>query len=368
MNVEEISKIIETWAPRWLAWERDNVGLQVGDPSKKVSRILVALDVTKAIVEEARKRKADLIVSHHPLFFRPPSSITASDDVGRVVLALVEKGIAVYSAHTNLDFTKDGVSFALARALGLSNIRFLAPLENLLAKIVVFVPAKYAEKVSHAMSEAGAGVIGEYDHCSFRVPGSGTFRGSTASRPFLGKAGRLETAEEIRLEMISPRANVSSVVESMKRVHPYDEVAYDVYPLDNPGVNFGSGAIGELAKVQPLKSFVASVKRALRVPSLRVAGNMNVRVKKVALCGGSGSELLSAARRANADVFLTADVRYHTFHAAGGKLALIDAGHWETERVILEPLAERLRQNALKAKEMVEVFVTKLSTNPVQYV
>ncbi|MBI3004546.1 MAG: Nif3-like dinuclear metal center hexameric protein [Ignavibacteriales bacterium] len=368
MKVEHVAEIIESWAPRWIAWERDNVGLQVGDPGWKVSRILVALDVTKEIVAEAISRKADLIVSHHPLFFRPPSNITTANDVGWIVLSLAEKKIAVYAAHTNLDFTRDGVSFALAKKLGLSNIRFLAPIEGLLSKIAVFVPKEHVDKVSEAMARAGAGIIGEYDHCSFRMSGTGTFRGSSKSNPFLGKPGHLETAEEIRLEMIAPRALVQSVVESMKQTHPYDEVAYDVYPLDNPGVDFGSGAIGELPKAQTLVSFLASVKKAIHAESLRVTGNTKLQVKKVAVCGGSGSDLLPAAQRAKADVFITADVRYHTFHSVEGKLALVDAGHWETEHVILEPLAQRLREAARKNKESVNVFVTKLSTNPIQYV
>ncbi|MBI4429222.1 MAG: Nif3-like dinuclear metal center hexameric protein [Ignavibacteriales bacterium] len=367
MNVQDVAKIIESWAPRWVAWERDNVGLQVGDPARKVSRILVALDVTEDVVQEAFERKADLIVSHHPLFFRPPLSITASDIVGRLVLKLAEKRIAIYSAHTNLDFTKDGVSYALAKALGLTNIRFLAPLERLLSKIVVFVPEEFADRVFAAMSAAGAGIIGEYEQCSFRSRGTGTFRGSSKSSPFLGKSGRFEAAEETRLEMVVPRAQVKTVVESMKTVHPYDEIAYDIYQVDNLSANFGSGAIGELPKAQSLRTFLERAKKTLQAKSLRVAGDLRNRVKKVAVCGGSGSDLLPAAQRANADVYLTADVRYHTFHAAEDSLALVDAGHWETEHVILQPLADRLRESAHRNGKSIHVFVTKLSTNPIHY-
>ncbi|HLF20350.1 MAG TPA: Nif3-like dinuclear metal center hexameric protein, partial [Bacteroidota bacterium] len=306
MNVENVARIIESWAPTWVAWERDNVGLQVGNRNWKVSRILVALDVTDRIVREAVSRKADLIVSHHPLFFRPPSNITASDDVGSLVLSLAQKRIALYSAHTNLDFTKDGVSFALARKLGLSNIRFLVPLKGLLSKIVVFVPPDYTDRVAEAMSQAGAGIVGEYELCSFRSRGTGTFRGSAKSNPFLGTAGQFETADEIRLEMIAPRAQVNSVVEAMRAVHPYDEVAYDMYPVDNPSANFGSGAIGELPRAQTLGTFLKSAKKALRAESFRVSGEPGLQVQNVAVCGGSGSDLLPAALRAKADVFLTA--------------------------------------------------------------
>lgn len=363
MTIADIEQIIEAWAPKWTAWERDNVGLQVGDRTRNVSRVLVALDVTEQIVKEARAKKVGLIVSHHPLLFRPPSSITATNDIGRLVLSLAESKIAVYSAHTNLDFTKQGVSFALAETLGLNKIKFLSPLKGMLAKIVVFVPADHVDRVAEAMSSAGAGVIGEYSSCSFRLSGTGTFRGSFRSHPVVGKAGRLETVEEVRLEMIAPRARVSAIVAEMKQVHPYEEVAYDIYPLDNESPSYGMGAIGELTTAQTLQTFLKHAKRALKAEALRFTGDLRKKIKRVAVCGGSGSDLLSTALSAKADVFVTADVRYHTFHAAGD-LALVDAGHWETEQVILEPLADRLRRAAKQMKQRFEVFVTQYSTNP----
>lgn len=366
MKIAEIEQIIESWAPKWTAWERDNVGLQVGDRTRNITSVLVALDITEQVVKEARAKKVGLIVSHHPLLFRPPAAVTASNDIGRWILQLVESKIAVYSAHTNLDFTKHGVSFALAERLGLTNIRFLSPLKGTRAKIVVFVPQGYVDRVAEAMSTAGAGVIGEYEACSFRLSGTGTFRGSSETHPFIGKAGHLETAEEVRLEMIAPRARVQAIVSAMKQVHPYEEVAYDVYPLDNDDPNYGMGAIGELKRPQPLQTFLQHTKRALKAEALRYSGDPRRRVKIVAVCGGSGSDLLPEAQSRNADVFITADIRYHTFHAAG-PLVLVDAGHWETEHVILEPLAERLRQAARKRNERLQVYVTRHSTNPTQY-
>lgn len=366
MKIAEVEQILESWAPTWTAWERDHVGLQVGDRTRDVTRILVALDITEHIVKEARAKNVGLIVSHHPLLFRPPTAITTSNDIGRLILQLVESKIAVYSAHTNLDCTKHGVSFALAEKLGLTNIRFLSPLKGTRAKIVVFVPQGHVDRVADAMSAAGAGVIGEYDLCSFRLSGTGTFRGSSETSPFIGKAGRLETAEEVRLEMIAPRARVQAIVTAMKRVHPYEEVAYDVYPLDNDDPNYGMGALGELKRPLPLKAFLQHTKRALKAEALRYTGDPRKRVKTVAVCGGSGSDLLPVAVSHNADVFVTADIRYHTFHSAG-TLALVDAGHWETEQVILEPLAERLRQAARERKERLQVYVTRHSTNPTQY-
>ena len=367
MRIGDIEQIIEAWAPQWTAWERDNVGLQVGDRQRKVSRILVALDVTERVVEEALAKNVELIVSHHPLLFRPASSITVSNDLGRMILKLAESKIAVYSAHTNLDFTRDGVSFQLAYALGLKNVRFLAPLKETLAKIAVFVPPKAVDRVATALSSVGAGVIGEYSSCSFRVAGSGTFRGSAASRPQTGKAGRLERVDEVRLEMIAPRAAMDACIDAMKEVHPYEEVAYDVYPVSNKSPNYGMGAIGETTTVLTLKSFLARSKKALHAEAVRYAGDLKKTVKRVAVCGGSGSDLLNAAIDARADLFITADIRYHTYQGAGGRIALADAGHWETEQVILEPLAEHLRRAAEQRKVRLSVFVTRYSTNPTHH-
>ncbi len=367
MTVSDIAHIIEEWAPKWIAWERDNVGLQVGDASRTIKKVLVALDVTEQIAAEAVAKKVDLIISHHPLLFRPAAAITAADDIGRIILKLVEKKIAVYSAHTNLDFTRDGVSFILAKKLELRNIRFLSPLHGLLAKIAVFVPPSHVDEVANAMAKAGAGMIGEYTSCSFRLQGTGTFRGSEKTHPFFGKPGQLEQAEEVRLEMIAPRARTAAIVAAMKEAHPYEEVAYDIYPLENSDPNYGMGAIGELKKLQSLKSFLTWIKKSLNAEGLRYTGNPDRLVKKVAVCGGSGSDLLRAVLDEGADVFVTSDVRYHTFHTAAHRIALIDAGHWETEHGILEPLAERLRQAAKIRGRRLSVLVTQHSTNPMHY-
>ncbi|MCI0706360.1 MAG: Nif3-like dinuclear metal center hexameric protein [Ignavibacteriae bacterium] len=367
MTIADIEHIIEAWAPKWIAWEKDNVGLQLGDRSRHVSKILVALDVTEKIVTEAIAQRAELIVSHHPLLFRPLKAVTTTDETGKLVLKLAKSNIAVYSAHTNLDFTKHGVSFAFAEKFGLTNIRFLSPLKGLSSKIVVFVPQEHVERVADAMSDAGAGVIGEYSSCSYRISGTGTFRGSASTNPFIGTANKLETVEEVRLEMIAPRGAVNTIVSAMKTAHPYEEIAYDVYPLENDSTNYGMGAIGDLPNSMPLKSFLQLVKKSLKAEAVRYTAGAKQRVQKIAVCGGSGSDLLQTAVRANADAFVTADVKYHTYHSAEGTIALVDAGHWETEQVILEPLAKRLREAARHSKEQLTVRVTKFSTNPTHY-
>jgi dinuclear metal center YbgI/SA1388 family protein len=365
MTVGDIARVLESWAPRWAAWERDNVGLQIGDRTQQVRRVLVALEMTDAVLREAEQRKADLIVTHHPLLFRPPASLVEDEPIGHLLLALARQGISLYAAHTNLDFTKDGVSVALAEELGLSSIRFLKPLPQRMAKIAVFVPETHVAAVREAMAREGAGLIGEYSECSFEIKGTGTFRGSERSRPTVGTRGNLEHAPEVRLEMILPRDRANAVVAGMKSVHPYEEVAFDLFELQNEAPNHGMGAVGELQSRQPLEAFLRTVKQRLHAPVLRYAGDPALQVRRVAVCGGSGSDLLPEAVTAGADVLVTADVKYHRFHDAAGRIALVDAGHWETERVILPRLASRLAAAAAELGEQLSVTVTEQNTNPV---
>ena len=368
MQIVDIITSIETWAPTWAAWEKDNVGLQVGDPQRPVTRVLVALDVTEAVIEEAIAKKVELIVSHHPLLFRPPANISTQNPIGKLLLTLAEHHIAVYSSHTNLDFTKGGVSFSLAQELGLSNIQFLSPLRDTLAKIVVFVPEGHVNGVREAMANAGAGVIGEYDECSFAIPGKGSFRGSETSKPFIGNAGQIEFADEVRLEMLTPRARVNAIVNAMKKVHPYEEVAYDIHALLNPNPNFGMGAVGELSKPQSLPQFLKQIKRKLNLKAVKYSGTTSNSIQHVAVCGGAGSDLLQDAVRSGAEIFITADVRYHTFQSAANNIVLVDAGHYETEQVILKPLAECIQAAARAADSSLSVSITKQVTNPVNIV
>jgi dinuclear metal center YbgI/SA1388 family protein len=360
--------MFEEWAPQWVAWEKDNVGLQVGNRQKKVTKILVTLDVNRQTIDEAIAQKADLIISHHPLLFRLPSAVTTDDAVGKLVLLLAENKIALFSAHTNLDYTRGGVSFALAERLGLKDIRFLTPLKNSLAKIIVFVPDGYVGRVMDAMAHAGAGVLGNYSSCSFGTKGTGSFYGRPAATPFLGTSGTLESVEETRLEMITPRAAISRVITALKGVHPYEEPAYDIYFIENTNPNFGMGAFGRLQKPEPLELFLKSVKRLLGVHALRYTGKTTHTVQNIAVCGGAGSDLLPDALSAEADVFITADVRYHTFQKASDAIALIDAGHWETEHVILKPIAARLKAAARTAHEPLNVLIAKHNTNPMKVI
>ena len=365
MKLADIEQFFESWAPFWTAWERDNVGLQVGRRSRRVENVLVALDVTPGVVSEAIQKKVDLIVSHHPLLFRSPSSISDSNAVGSILLSLAERRIAVYSMHTNLDSAADGVSFVLAHALGIQKPSFLAPMMKSLVKLVVLVPDEYVDRVAAVMAEAGAGMIGQYERCSFRMHGKGTFRGSEHTQPFSGKPLQVEEIEEIRLEMTVPRARVNAVVAAMKTAHPYEEIAHDVYTLENLNPNFGMGAIGDLPRATTVRGFLAKLKKAVHADSVRFSGALTQKVQRIALCGGGGSELLENAIGAKADLFVTADVRYHPFHDAAGRIVLVDAGHWETEHLVLPMIASKLRAWAASKGESLVVSVTQRSTNPI---
>ena len=367
MTVKDIQAVIEGWAPKEIAWERDNIGLQVGSPDAVVTTVFVCLDVTEDIIREAAGRHADLIISHHPLLFRPLRSVLTSDTAGRCVELLIRSKINLYSAHTNLDFARYGTSFALAEILGLTHVDFLLKNFRLGKKIVTSVPAGAAEKVAQAMADAGAGRIGNYEMCSFRTKGTGTFKGNEGSSPTIGRKGKLEYVDEIRLEMVVNEPEVRSVVRAMLSSHPYEEVAYDVYPLENVSNMYGMGVIGELAPPMSSRLFTKHVMRRLNVGAVRTARGGPRRIQRVAVCGGSGSDLMGEAIRHGAQALVTADVKYHSFHEAHGHIMLIDAGHYETEWPLVPALVKRLKREFVKSRTRLLVYAARTSSNPIIY-
>ena len=296
MRCEKIIKLIEDWAPKPIAWEKDNVGLQVGSLRGEVKNILLCLDVNEKVVQEAIKKKCNLIISHHPLLFKPLKKIdTQKDKTSRIIEKLIKKDITLYSAHTNLDFTKDGVSFQLAKKLKLTNQKFLVNLASNQSKLVVFVPLTHADKVAEAIHSAGAGIIGEYSNCSFRTLGIGTFKGSDKSNPSIGTKENIEKVNEVRLEILVNTYELNNVIAEMKKAHPYEEVAFDVYPLAIENINYGAGVIGELQKALSEKEFLNHISKSLKVKNFRSTKGAKSKIKKVAVCGGSGSDLLDSA-------------------------------------------------------------------------
>ena len=355
-TVHDIAAALEAWAPPASKFDYDNVGLQVGHRDRTVHNVLVALDLTPGVVDEAVEICAEMIVTHHPLFFRSQKRLLGDDLVGGMALRMAEKGIAYYAIHTNLDLAHGGVSFALAEKLGLQDIRFLEPAEGTLVKLVVFVPETHAEAVRNALAEAGAGRIGNYEACSFETKGTGRFRPGPGAKPHIGEAaGGLESVQEVRLEVEIMRWDLSRVLNSMRAAHPYEEVAYDVYPVEQPASRVGSGAIGALPSVLPLNEFLGEVAKQLDAQCLRYSGDPDQSIKTVAVCGGAGAGLIGRAMASGADALVTADVTYHRFFEAldaegSHRMAIIDPGHYETEahteQLLVDYLAPRFKDVA----------------------
>jgi dinuclear metal center YbgI/SA1388 family protein len=365
MRCDKIIEIIEDWAPKSIAWEKDNVGLQVGSLNREIKNILLSLDVNEKVVDEAVKRNCNLIISHHPLLFTSLKRIdTDKDRTSRIIEKLIKKEITLYSAHTNLDFTKEGVSFQLAKQLDLKNQKFLLNIPSNQNKLIVFVPLTHADKVAEALHTAGAGIIGEYTNCSFRTIGTGTFKGSGKSSPAIGAKRKLEKVDEVKIEVLVNSFDLKKIITEMKKVHPYEEVAYDVYPLTNENVNYGMGVIGELKKGFSEKEFFEFVSKSLNIKNFRYCRGSKSRIKKVAVCGGSGSELIKTAIKSGADAFVTADVKYHTFQDSEKQIILIDAGHYETEVYSLNEVKKRI-EKSISGK--IKVFKYTGSTNPIVF-
>jgi dinuclear metal center YbgI/SA1388 family protein len=367
MTGKEIIKYLEAWAPKGIAWEKDNVGLQIGNPDDKIKNIILSLDLKEEVIDSAIKENCNLIITHHPLLFYPLKNLDFSKDINaRMIERMIKNNITLYSAHTNLDFTKHGVSYQLAKKLNLKNIKFLKNLNENQLKLSVFVPLTHVDKVAESIYQAGGGMIGEYSNCSFRTTGTGTFKGSDQSNPSIGKKSVVESIEEVKLEVLVDRWKLNQVISSMKNAHPYDEVAYDIFPLQNDNVNYGIGALGELEVSIDIKEFLNFISSKLRISTLRYTRGNKKKIKSVAVCGGSGGELLNGAIKQNADAFVTADLKYHTFQDAEGKILLVDAGHYETEAPILDEIKNRL-ESFLNENKKIKVLKFEGSTNPIVF-
>ena len=365
MKCIDIIKNIENWAPKEIAWQKDNVGLQIGDTDKRVKNILLCLEVNDNVVEEALTNKCNLIISHHPFFFFPLKKIDITNDRNsRLIQKLIKHDIILYSAHTNLDYTKEGVSYQLAERLELQNINFLVNLKSNQYKISVFVPEDACEKVAEAIFSVGGGVLGEYTRCSFRTKGNSTFKGSGKAHPAIGKKEEYRFVDEVKLEVLVDRWKLNTVLSELKKVHPYEEIAYDLVPLDNPNVNFGIGAVGDLPKDYNLNDFLSFLTHKLIIKNFRYSNGNRNKIRKVAVCGGSGSEYYHKAIANNCDALITADIKYHTFQDAEGEILLIDAGHYETEIFSLNEIKKRITFQ-LNHNNDIKVYLYSGSTNPV---
>ncbi len=363
-RIQHIIDILEQLAPPALQEDYDNSGLLVGAPGGEVEKVLVSLDVTEEVVQEAKAKGAGMIVSHHPLIFRPLKRITGRNQVERTVMAALKADIALYAIHTNLDNVAHGVNAMMCRKLGLEGMQVLRPAGGTLAKVVTFAPVDHADAVRQAMFDAGGGRIGDYDECSFNHGGEGTFRAGEGANPFVGKHGQRHAEAETRIEMVVERWNVRRVLSAMHKAHPYEEVAHDVMLLDNVHPTAGSGGIGSFPEPMTWELFVERVKAAFGAPVVRHTVPPKGTISKVALCGGTGSFLLSDALRAGADVFLSSDFKYHEFFGTEGRITIADIGHAEAEGGISQWLVEQLA-DLKHGFPNFAVLLSEVRTNPI---
>ena len=366
-TLHDIIAPIEATAPR--AWQEswDNAGWQVcpADPrTTECTGALLTLDITEAAVEEAVREGFNLVISHHPLLFKGIKRLTGSTPQERIVATALRHSINLYSAHTNMDSAPGGVNYRLAERLGLQNIRTLAPRANDLLKLVVYTPHAQADTVRDALLQAGAGHIGRYDSCSYNAEGYGTFRAaSTDCHPYVGEIGQLHREPETRTETVVPRHLLGSVLAALRRVHPYEEPAYDLIPLEMPNPTVGMGCVGDLAAPLTTADCLQQIARALDIPCLRHSPIATGHVSRIALCGGAGGEFLGAAIASGAQLYLTADLKYHEFQQGNGQITLVDGGHFETEQQVMDVFSE------LISKKLPNFAIHRVTvpSNPVSY-
>ena len=363
MNVKSICDLIEEVAPLSLQESYDNAGLLVGDAQMEINSVLVSIDITEEVIEEAIRKNCQMIVSHHPLIFNGLKRLTGQNDVQRCVATAIKNDIAIYAAHTNLDNVLNGVSGKMAEKIGLKNIRILQPKQDRLLKLITYVPHLYADKIRKAIFEAGAGQIGNYDSCSFNAEGVGTYRANENARPFVGDINELHSEPETRIEIILPDYLKNRILEALLKAHPYEEPAYDFIPLQNAWNQVGAGVVGELEHPEDELDFLNRIKSIFKIPTLRYTNLQGTKIKRVALCGGSGSEFLKDALTAGSDIFITGDFKYHQFFDAQNRILIADIGHFESEQFTKDIFFEIIT----KKMPTFAVQISDSKTNPINY-
>lgn len=362
MQIKGLTNYLETIAPSSLQEDYDNAGLIVGNADSEITGVLVSLDCTEEVVDEAIANNCNLIVAHHPIVFGGLKQINGKNYIERTVIKAIKNDIAIYAIHTNLDNVYEGVNKRIADRLGLLRTHILVPKNGILKKLVTFVPAEFAEKVKQAIFDAGAGHIGNYSECSFATNGLGSFKASTGANPFVGDIDKQHLEQELRLETVFPAFLQQQIVAALVIAHPYEEVAYDIYPIENNYNMVGSGLMGELEVEMSSGNFLKHLKDSMNLEVIRFT-SFSKNIKKVAVCGGAGSFLLKNAISQGADAFVTADFKYHEFFDAEQKLMIADIGHYESEKFTKELLCELI----LKKFHTFAVLLSKTNTNPVNY-
>ncbi len=363
MKISDVINFLESWAPRFYQESYDNAGLITGNADTELTNALICLDSTEAVMDEAIKNKCNLIIAHHPIVFSGLKKINGKNYVERVIIKAIKNDVAIYAIHTNLDNVSQGVNNKICEKLGLKNCRILSPKNNILKKIYTYVPIAHVETVKQALFNAGAGYIGNYSETSFSTAGTGTFKGNEAAKPYLGEKGKRHHEQEEKIETIFPHYIENQVLAALFSVHPYEEVAYEIITLDNAHQQVGSGMIGELEKPVDVLSYLKEIKSKLKTNCIRYTQPIERQVSKVAVCGGSGSFLLQDAIAQKADVFITADFKYHQFFDATGKIVIADIGHFESEQFTPELICEKLKEKFVTFAPL----LTSINTNPINY-
>jgi len=363
MKIKEITRFLETIAHPSLQESYDNAGLITGNPDFICTGILCSLDATEDVVNESIQKKCNLIVAHHPIVFSGLKKINGKNYVERTIIAAIKNDIAIYAIHTNLDNVLQGVNGKIASLFALHNLEILMPKENTLKKLYTYVPEANAEQVRQAIFNAGGGQISGYCECSFNTKGEGTFKAGTGTKPYVGEIGKRHYENEIKIEIIFPFYLENQIVAAMKSAHPYEEVAFEIIAVANKHAETGSGITGYLPQEMDENEFLNKVKAVFNVPVLKHTGLTGNKIKKIAICGGAGSFLISKALTSDSQAYITADLKYHEYFDADKRLLLIDVGHYESEQFTIDFLCDVLGQKFPNFA----VLKTEVKTNPVHY-
>ncbi len=363
LKLSQITDALERFAPLSLQESYDNSGLIIGNKEMDITGALICLDSTEEVLEEAINTGCNLVIAHHPIVFSGLKKINGTGYVERVVIKAIKNDIAIYAAHTNLDNIKEGVNAMICDKLGLIETRVLSPIKNNLKKLVTYCPVENADYVRQSLFLAGAGTIGKYDECSFNTNGYGTFRAGNGSNPYIGNVGEQHREEEVKIETIFPVYLQSKVINALKESHPYEEVAYDIYPIDTINPKTGAGMIGKLAEPMDQVAFLNLLKASMMTGCIRHTKTLRKMIETVAVCGGAGSFLLKDAINQGADIFITGDFKYHEFFDADGRIIIADIGHYESEQFTKELVHSILITNF----PTFAARISKLNTNPINY-
>jgi dinuclear metal center YbgI/SA1388 family protein len=364
MKLKEITTYLEHIAPIAYQESYDNAGLICGNESMEITAALICLDSTEAVLDEAISMGCNLIIAHHPIVFTGLKKFNGKNYVERVIIKAIKNDIAIYAAHTNLDNAWQGVNAKIAEKLQLKNYSLLSPQKNGLKKLVTLCPEEHADSVRNALFVSGGGRIGEYEQCSFNTNGIGTFKPSAGAKPFVGEIGKLREEKETKIELIYPAYLEHKIVNALLKTHPYEEVAYDLISLTNGNRWVGAGIVGELSEEIDELSFLKQLKITMKAESIRYTALRGKKVKKIAICGGAGSFLLQNAIKSEADVFVTADFKYHQYFDAENQIVIADIGHYESEQFTIELFYELLN----KKFSTFAIHLTKINTNPIKYI